>query len=83
MLLRRFESIEKTDNGYLVKGDSAFAKIIFLTDDIIRIRVSFDGKFRESSYALVTTAWDDDLDEFIAFFQKIKDRIFGIRSHRK
>lgn len=65
MLLRRFESIEKTDNGYLVKGDSAFAKIIFLTDDIIRIRVSFDGKFRESSYALVTTAWDDDLDELL------------------
>ena len=63
MLLRRFESIEKTDNGYIVRGDSASVKIIFLTDDIIRIRVSFDGRFRESSYALVTTAWDDDLDE--------------------
>ena len=63
MLLRKFESIEKLDNGYLIKGDTASVKLIFLTDDVIRIRVSFDGIFRESSYALVTTAWDDDLDE--------------------
>lgn len=63
MLLRKFESIEKTSNGYLIHGDAADVKLIFLTDDIIRIRVSFDGKFTESSYALVTTAWDDDLDE--------------------
>ena len=65
MLLRRFESIERIDNGYLIKGDSASVKLIFLSDDIIRIRVSFDGVFRESSYALVTTAWDDDLDELL------------------
>ena len=34
-----------------------------MTDDIIRIRVSFDRKFKEASYALVTTAWEDELDE--------------------
>ena len=65
MLLRKFESIEKTDNGYLVHGDCADVKLIFMTDDIIRIRVSFDKKFKEASYALVTTAWADDLDELL------------------
>ena len=65
MLLRKFESITKTDNGYLIKGDAASVKLVFLTDDVIRIRVSFDGKFKEASYALVTTAWDDDLDELL------------------
>ena len=53
MLLRKFESIEKLDNGYLIKGDTASVKLIFLTDDVIRIRVSFDGIFRESAFLLL------------------------------
>ena len=57
MLLRKVESIEKTDNGYLIHGDCADVKLVFMTDDIIRIRVSFDKQFKEASYALVTTAW--------------------------
>ncbi|MCD8008409.1 MAG: DUF4968 domain-containing protein [Clostridiales bacterium] len=65
MLLRSYQSIEKLDNGYLVHGDAADVKLIFLTDDILRIRVSFDKRFQEASYALVTTAWDDDLDELL------------------
>ncbi len=63
MLVRNFESIEKTGNGYIVHADAADVMLVFLTDDIIRIRVSFDRAFPEASYALVTTAWDDDLDE--------------------
>ena len=39
MLLRSFESFEKTENGYLIHGDAADVKLIFMTDDIIRIRV--------------------------------------------
>lgn len=65
MIAKRFRSIEKSDAGYLIKTDNGCVHIVFLTDDIIRIRVSFDGKFTESSYALVTTAWDDDLDELL------------------
>ena len=56
MLLRKFCGIEKTDNGYLIHGDAGDIKLVFMTDDIIRIRVSFDRKFKEASYALVTTA---------------------------
>lgn len=72
MLLRKFCGIEKTDNGYLIHGDAGDIKLVFMTDDIIRIRVSFDRKFKEASYALVTTAWEDELDEL---FQEERTRI--------
>ncbi len=66
MMLHKFLGIEKTANGYLLHGDQADVKLVFMTDDIIRIRVSFDRKFKEASYALVTTAWEDELDELFA-----------------
>ena len=59
MLLREFCSMQKTDNGYLIHGDAADVMLVFLSDDVIRIRVSFDRKFEEASYTLVTTAWED------------------------
>ena len=65
MLFGNYQGIEKTENGYLVKGENGDIKLIFMTDDIIRIRVSFDRVFKEASYALVTTAWEDDLDELL------------------
>lgn len=62
MLLKKFLSMKKIENGYYVKGDSADIKIIFMTDDIIRVRVSFDRRWKEESYTLVMTAWEDRLD---------------------
>lgn len=66
MLLRRYQSAEKTAGGYLIRGDSADVRILFMSDDVIRIRVSFDRDFPEESYALVTTAWEDRLDPLFA-----------------
>ena len=65
MLLRELKSIEMTQNGYILHGDTADVLLIFLTDDIIRIRVSFQRNFREESYTLVTTAWEDRMDELL------------------
>jgi len=67
MLLRSFESFEKTENGYLIHGDAADVKLIFMTDDIIRIRVHFDKgtPMEEESYTLVTTAWEDRMDTLL------------------
>lgn len=62
MLLKTYQSVEKTDNGYLVHGDCADVKLVFMSDDVVRIRVSFDRDFHEESYTLVTTAWEDRLD---------------------
>ena len=55
MLVKRFEACEKTENGYLIRADGADVLLIFLSDDVIRIRVSFDRHVEEASYALVTT----------------------------
>ena len=63
MLITKFENIKKINNGYIVSTDNADIMLIFLTDDIVRIRVSFNKEFKESSYALVTTAWKDELDQ--------------------
>ena len=62
MLVNRLCSFEKTENGWLLHADTADVLLVFLTDDVIRIRVSFDRKFDEASYTLVTTAWADRLD---------------------
>lgn len=73
MLISKFNKIKKLDNGYIVNTDSADILLIFLTDDIVRIRVSFNKKFIERSYALITTAWEDELDDlFKNERQKIK-----------
>jgi len=66
MLLKSYRSVERTDNGYLIRGDAADVKLVFLSDDVIRLRVSFDRVFSEESYALVTTAWEDRLDTLFA-----------------
>lgn len=66
MLLKHFQSVEKTENGYRIHGDNADVMLVFLTDDIIRVRVSFDRLFKEESYTLVTTAWPDRMDTLLA-----------------
>ena len=63
MLLKHIQSVEKTENGYRIHGDNADVMLVFMTDDIIRVRVSFDRAFKEESYTLVTTAWADRMDE--------------------
>lgn len=67
MLLRKYESIEATDNGYLIHGDVAAVLLVFMTHDIIRIRVHFDSRtpMKEESYTLVMTAWPDRMDELL------------------
>lgn len=67
--------------GYLILTPQARIKLHFVTADIIRIRVHFEKEPRdhhlsldelwtkdmpERSYALVTTAWPDELDELLS-----------------
>ena len=75
MILKKFQSLEKTGNGYIVHGDCADVMLVFMSDDIIRIRVSFDRSFKEESYTLVTTAWEDRLD---SLFEGERQRITAL-----
>lgn len=64
MLIGNFKELKKVDNGYIVIADNGKALLNFMTDDIIRIRVSFSEEdFIEQSYSLVRTAWEDRNDE--------------------
>lgn len=65
MLLRTVESIENIESGYIIHGDAADIMLIFMSDDMIRIRVSFERQFPERSYTLLTTAWEDAMDELL------------------
>ena len=66
MLVKTFLSLEKTANGYVIHCDNADVMLVFLTHDIVRIRVSFSRRFVEQSYALIRTAWEDRLDSLFA-----------------
>ena len=58
-------SVTPTANGYSLATDGPEVRLVFLTDDIVRVRASFDGVFAEESYALVMTAWEDRLDSVL------------------
>ena len=50
-------------NTYIeITTNAAPVRIWFLTDDIVRIRVGFEGDFAEESYSLMMTGWEDRLD---------------------
>lgn len=66
--MKKFNRIigyEKKNGMYYVKSDNGGALLCFMTDDIIRMRVSFDEKFVEESYVLTMTAWEDRFDSFL------------------
>ena len=54
--------LECLDETFLIHTNCADIKVCFVTDEIVRIRTSFDREFEEESYVLSTTAWEDRLD---------------------
>ena len=78
MFVKQYLSHEQTENGWLVHADCADIMLVFLSDDIIRIRVSFERRFDEASYSLVTTAWEDRLDPL---FEGERQRIRALSVH--
>lgn len=58
----QFTGFEKLEGSYLIHTNCADIKVVFVTDEIVRIRTSFDRTFEEESYVLMTTAWQDRLD---------------------
>ena len=60
----KLNGMETLEASALLHTDAADIKITFLTDEILRVRVSFDREFAEESYVLAATAWADRLDPF-------------------
>ncbi len=58
--------ISQEGKYFRLMTNSIELRILFMTDDIIRIRAGFeDSDFAEESYSLVTTAWEDRMDEVL------------------
>lgn len=59
-------SYENMEEYVLLKTDGPIIKILFLADDIVRIRCSFSDEFeKDASYSLVMTAWEDKFDTLL------------------
>ena len=55
----RFTGMERKNGAFLLHTDNANVKVCFVTDEIVRVRASFDHELAEESYVLMTTAWED------------------------
>jgi alpha-glucosidase len=62
----RFIGFARHTGCYAIDTNGPEVRLFFVTDDIVRIRASFDRVFAEESYALVLTAWDDRLDGLLS-----------------
>ena len=62
-ICRRITGFERLDGGaYLIHTNCADVKVCFVTEEIVRVRVTFDRELAEESYVLAATAWEDRLD---------------------
>ena len=61
-ILKEITGYQKMDGAYVLRGNCGDIKLVFLSEEILRIRFSFDREFPEESYVLMTTAWEDRLD---------------------
>ena len=61
-ICRKVTGLDNLAGAALVHTNSCDVKIIFVTDEIVRVRASFDHELAEESYVLMTTAWEDRLD---------------------
>ena len=61
-ICRKITGLDRLTGATLVHTNCADLKIVFVTDEIVRVRVSFDRELAEESYVLMTTAWEDRLD---------------------
>ena len=67
MLFGNFSAPEYKEQGYFecCSTSQAVLRLWFLSDNVLRLKIAPDGQFKEHSYALITTAWDDDLDDLL------------------
>ena len=78
-ICRKITGLEAQDGAYLVHTDCCDIKVVFVTDEIVRVRASFDGEFAEESYVLATTAWEDRLDPL---FEGERTRVEPVRPEK-
>lgn len=67
----KIQKIENNKEYIDIITDGGRFRIIFLTNEIVRIRCTFEEDFsEEASYALVMTAWKDKMDSLLSSERK-------------
>lgn len=72
----QFTGMEPLGGRFLVHTNCADIMIIFVTEEIIRVRASFDKEFAEESYVLSLTVWEDRLDHL---FEGERSRVVPVQ----
>ena len=63
-------SCAQQDNFFVVNTDAGVpVRFYFITPEIVRMCAGFTGEFVETSYSLVTTAWDSVTDEVMGTYR--------------
>ncbi len=58
--------ISQNNGVFLIETDGGKFMVLFLKEDLVRIRCTFEKDFpEEASYTLVMTAWEDRLDPLL------------------
>ena len=78
----RFTGMERKDGAFLLHTDNADVKVCFVTDEIVRVRASFDHELAEESYILMTTAWEDRMDDLFKGRAHPRGAFLRLRSPR-
>ncbi|WP_426350849.1 TIM-barrel domain-containing protein [Alloiococcus sp. CFN-8] len=61
-ICKEFKGMETREGISIIHTNCADISITFVTEEIVRVRASFDREMDEASYVLSTTAWEDRLD---------------------
>lgn len=64
------ETVTDCHGYFSVETNCVEIRIMFLTDDILRIRAGFDGDWDEASYSLVMTAWESRTDDLMKNYRR-------------
>ncbi len=62
-----------------IQTNAVEIRVLFLTDDIVRIRAGFDGDWDEASYSLAMTAWDSRTDELLKGYSRTDELLKDYR----
>lgn len=63
---KKYQSYEiMHDNAFIINTDSISLKLVFMSDDVFRIRTNFCDNWDEVSYILIQTAWEDHCDKYL------------------
>lgn len=67
----KLKNVQNFEQYVDINTDGGKFRIMFLKEDILRIRCTFEEEFsKEASYALVMTAWEDKMDSVLGAERK-------------